>query len=113
MEANVSSAVRSAAFYDQFWDQYGEGPPDSCERVRLDYVLRSLARVAGRPRRILDFGCGRGWMAPFLAQFGDVTAVDFSSKGIEFASLHYVPTRGSCWRNRRLATSDSPPTDSM
>jgi 2-polyprenyl-3-methyl-5-hydroxy-6-metoxy-1,4-benzoquinol methylase len=37
--------------------------------------------VDGRPK-ILDFGCGTGWLAERLAEFGDVTGVDLAERVI-------------------------------
>ena len=36
-----------------------------------------------RPLRILDFGCGTGWLGASLTSFGDVTGIDLSPAAIE------------------------------
>jgi SAM-dependent methyltransferase len=50
-------------------------------------ILLSLLeqRLAGRGAlRLLDFGCGTGTMAGYLARFGNVTAVDADAEAVEF-----------------------------
>jgi len=41
-------------------------------------VLAAVSRMAQRPLRILDVGCGRGWLTQELSRFGSVVGVDFS-----------------------------------
>lgn len=89
-DVNIQAAQASASYYDTFWNTYGIGPTDECERIRLKFVKSALAELSSRrDLQILDFGCGRGWMAPFLACFGSVTGVDFSPRGIKYARKNY------------------------
>jgi len=84
-EINPTSAARSAGFYDDFWLNFSRQPA-SDELTRALFIRDSIAElVAKTGLEILDLGCGRGWMAPFLSPFGSVTGVDFSPVGIEFA----------------------------
>ena len=48
-----------------------------------------------RPLRILDFGCGTGWLGASLTSFGDVTGIDLSPAAIEhgrqeFPDVHLI-----------------------
>src|SRR5947208_5927523 len=89
-KTNTETALSSAAFYDDFWEGYGHSPADDDERMRIEFVASVMRSVIGRSDlNILDFGCGRGWMAPFLSPFGSVVGVDYSPKGIRFAQEHY------------------------
>lgn len=69
------------------------------ERVILD-VLRS--RLApGRPRRILDVGCGDGLFFDALARFGEVEGVESDARlvtveGAKRARIHVGPFDGTC-----------------
>jgi SAM-dependent methyltransferase len=54
-----------------------ENGPDNGRRA--DRVLKEVVRRARPNLRILDVGCGTGWMSRKLAEYGEVTAVDFAS----------------------------------
>jgi 2-polyprenyl-3-methyl-5-hydroxy-6-metoxy-1,4-benzoquinol methylase len=70
-----------------FWDDWvghsfkWEENPDNARRAF--YVLREVARNQEPGRKILDVGCGSGWLSRMLLKYGDVTATDFASKSIE------------------------------
>lgn len=88
-EENRRNAAKTAQFYDIRWNARSREPSGD-EKKRLQAVQLALERVIRRrDLRILDLGCGRGWMAPFLCQWGTVTGVDFSREGIEFARRNY------------------------
>jgi 2-polyprenyl-3-methyl-5-hydroxy-6-metoxy-1,4-benzoquinol methylase len=89
IEQNTAAAARNAGYYDAVWPKLGTHL-DYTDRNRVRFIVEVLADLPpGHARRILDLGCGRGWMAPFLARFGAVTGVDFSPVGIEFATAHF------------------------
>ncbi|MCL2700311.1 MAG: methyltransferase domain-containing protein [Phycisphaerae bacterium] len=79
------------AFYDQFWSANSpagsamRGTENAWERARHDKVIGALRSMTRGRLAMLDFGCGRGLMARRLAEFGDVTGVDWSASGIESA----------------------------
>lgn len=89
MNSNVKSAVAHSGYYDRLWQRLGL-KLDYTEANRAKFIVDNIRRYVGRnDLSILDFGCGRGWMAPFLALFGSVTGIDFSRSGIEFARINY------------------------
>ncbi|WAL49768.1 class I SAM-dependent methyltransferase [Rhodococcus pyridinivorans] len=49
---------------------------------RGKYVLDAVRSVATPNMRLLDIGCGSGWLAVRLAEFGTVTAIDLPSQTI-------------------------------
>lgn len=76
-------------FYDEFWatrapDARALGTP---EAARLHLIERAVTRHgADRPtRRILDLGCGTGWLTQSLARHGHAVGVDFSAGAIDAA----------------------------
>jgi SAM-dependent methyltransferase len=71
------------SYYDDRWG--AENFANVFERERALLLLRLLARTDVSAPRILDLGCGRGWLAGVLSAFGPTTAVDLSPKGIEAA----------------------------
>ncbi|MHC4954013.1 MAG: class I SAM-dependent methyltransferase [Planctomycetota bacterium] len=70
-------------YYDERWGKEHFANP--MERERAALFVRLFARTELRDPRILDLGCGRGWLAGMLSSFGPTTAVDLSPKGIERA----------------------------
>lgn len=85
------------AFYEGFWRERSDGPPPRDERDRWaairPLVISALERAAasgpqgGRPR-ILDLGCGRGWLTRLLAETvreADVLGVDPLAASVEAA----------------------------
>jgi 2-polyprenyl-3-methyl-5-hydroxy-6-metoxy-1,4-benzoquinol methylase len=71
------------AYYDERWSRERYANPFELERARA--ILALLARTGLRAPRILDLGCGRGWLAGILSAFGPTTAIDLSSAAIEAA----------------------------
>jgi 2-polyprenyl-3-methyl-5-hydroxy-6-metoxy-1,4-benzoquinol methylase len=71
------------------------GWKDAAQKSSHEYLLpAALAEVAriggGRPIRVLDLGCGNGFIAAELARLGHhVVGVDVSADGIEVARAAY------------------------
>lgn len=67
------------AFYSEFWaerDHYSSRFPNHDEAVRAGPVLECLSTLAerhgwlARPPRLLDAGCGRGWLTHLASLYG-------------------------------------------
>ena len=58
-----------------------EDNPDNVRRAAL--VLAEVAAYPGPRLKILDVGCGTGWLALELARYGEVTAIDLAWPWIE------------------------------
>ena len=54
-------------------------------RRRMDEVIASLRSLGIRGAKLLEVGCGTGWLSVRLAEFGTVTAVDLGKDIIESA----------------------------
>ena len=64
-------------FYQTYWNDSRRLSID--EKCRKRFVLSALSKfskVIQEPLRILDIGCGRGWMTDALSKFGSVLGVD-------------------------------------
>lgn len=70
----------------RFWTGWVEdsaaGETNPGNERRGKYVLDAVRSVAGPNMRILEIGCGTGWLSFQLAEFGTVTALDLPSKTI-------------------------------
>ena len=88
-QQNRDKAAETAGFYDRFWLKV-KAKPTYYEVFRINFIVDNIREfISGSKLKILDLGCGRGWMAPFLSPFGSVTGVDFSPVGIQIAKDNY------------------------
>ena len=87
--------------------QHSLGKPFSDDECGL-YLMRAGALfglLPPPPARVLDCGCGTGWLAYFLAQRGyDVVAVDVAPDAVALAQAHPL-FRGD--RSPRFLVADS------
>jgi 2-polyprenyl-3-methyl-5-hydroxy-6-metoxy-1,4-benzoquinol methylase len=74
---------------EEVWDNWNL---EACEKEVTQYrssLLHAVVRRIkdfGRQPRILEVGCGTGWMSAVLSIYGSVCGVDLSPKAIELAS---------------------------
>jgi len=76
-------------YYAELWER--KGTRIWVEELARMYEIRSAIQryAVSPPLRILDFGCGAGWLGQFLAKSGKVTAADFELSAIERARAEY------------------------
>ena len=87
--ANNATGSHTAQFYEGWWAGFSK-EPNGEERMRMNFIVQTLDDLAANKNlEILDMGCGRGWLAPFLSQYGKVTGVDFAPAGIAFAKQNF------------------------
>ena len=85
----------------QFWNSWNSGyryqdhldPFMERQREKAVEVAREL-RLHGA--RILDVGCGTGWLADSLREFGNVAGIDLSPTAIEFGRRAFPGVRLYC-----------------
>jgi SAM-dependent methyltransferase len=77
----------------RFWTEWvgsskaWEGNPDNQRRAAC--VLREVAARRTAGMRILDVGCGTGWLALELARYGEVTGVDLASAALARLTIEH------------------------
>jgi 2-polyprenyl-3-methyl-5-hydroxy-6-metoxy-1,4-benzoquinol methylase len=65
----------------------GEGLDEDSQRHFCDFANVAAALELPAGARILDVGCGSGWLCEYFARFGyDVTGIDISQGLIDFAN---------------------------
>jgi SAM-dependent methyltransferase len=62
-------------------------------QAQLDEALAALPRTQGRSPRILELGCGNGWLSYELGRHGDTVGIDISPLSIERARKLYPDVR--------------------
>jgi ubiquinone/menaquinone biosynthesis C-methylase UbiE len=77
----------------QIWDKwnmtYRLGTLDYASERRMFEVAKQVAALNIRDAKILEAGCGTGWLSARLSEFGKVTAIDIGAKIIEIAQEKY------------------------
>ena len=82
------SIEEQAAMYDRWNLECRAGDYESITpeiRARGERVVQFLRRQRVKDARILEVGCGTGWLAERLVEFGHVAGVDLSPAAIEIA----------------------------
>jgi 2-polyprenyl-3-methyl-5-hydroxy-6-metoxy-1,4-benzoquinol methylase len=82
-------------FYSRFWNSeaWGSAQPNEDEQLRAESIIRFIEefvrpRIAEGPSlRILDLGCGRGWLTSILSDYGSVLGIDPVPAAIERARV--------------------------
>ena len=103
--AASTSSVPPLALQTEFWNEWNLSFLAWAKRSSFQLQQREVAHAAAaraakgledeRPLRILDFGCGTGWLGASLTSFGDVTGIDLSPAAIEhgrqeFPGVHLI-----------------------
>ncbi len=77
----------------QIWDdwnlQFRLRKLSEPSKRRLGEIGAAMANLNIRDAKILEAGCGTGWLSVKLSEFGKVTAVDIGEKIIEIAQETY------------------------
>jgi 2-polyprenyl-3-methyl-5-hydroxy-6-metoxy-1,4-benzoquinol methylase len=83
----MNGLLDQANYYDQRWQQ--EGFANGLQAARCAAVVLALHEIEVNEPRILDMGCGTGWLSAILGQFGATTAVDLSDFAVKVAAKKF------------------------
>ncbi|SNT02303.1 Methyltransferase domain-containing protein [Geodermatophilus pulveris] len=98
---DVSTARNDPPLDEQirFWGEWNLAHHAYSERGllqlrQIDWVRRAARRLAASPGqegplRILDLGCGTGWLGASLTDLGDVTGIDLAPAAVEHAEREF------------------------
>jgi 2-polyprenyl-3-methyl-5-hydroxy-6-metoxy-1,4-benzoquinol methylase len=81
-------------YYNRRWDR--EKFANAFQASRCAAILAEIARIDINQPRILDLGCGSGWLSAILGQFGPTTGVDLSDHVVREAHKLYPWVRFYC-----------------
>jgi 2-polyprenyl-3-methyl-5-hydroxy-6-metoxy-1,4-benzoquinol methylase len=75
--------MQQKQYYDAEWTKWHARERNDDELARMHFIIENL-RKHGKPNRqhklkIIDLGCGPGWITNELSKYGDVTGVDLST----------------------------------
>lgn len=81
--------LEESKYYSSLWnsERWGRSDLNPDETARWDAIRRLLPEK--ERQRILDVGCGRGWLTNELAKFGDCLGIDPVEAGIARANELY------------------------
>src|SRR5215471_20137158 len=74
-------------YYDEWFGDFSYA--NSLQLERAVSILDALHSTEISRPRILDFGCGPGWLSNILANFGPTLGVDLSRETISRAKARY------------------------
>jgi len=63
---------------------------------RLISILEALDITGLDKPRVLDFGCGTGWLSAILNEFGPTTGIELSEKAVSIARANYPGVEFIC-----------------
>ncbi len=87
---NVTPNLRAQrAYYDTRWRWPSTEFANPLQLERAIAVLQGVRQIRQRQPRILDAGCGTGWLTGMLACFGETTGIDLSPIGIRAARKRF------------------------
>lgn len=75
-DAPITDAAGDAAYYAERWGASGKQHGWAMQRAAI--ILGEIAQLGLAEPRMLDFGCGDGWLTAILAQFGSAEGVDLA-----------------------------------
>lgn len=78
---------------------------DNSESYRLSIIIgliQSLRLPEPSKIKILDFGCGRGWLSYHLSKYGKVTGIDLSDESINQAKKEFPNIEFYCLDAHRI-----------
>ena len=81
--ASLPDIDSQRAYYDERWQRVTHA--NLWQAGRAIAVLDGLRRIGKDSPRMLDLGCGTGWLTAILAQFGPTTGVELSPLAIDRA----------------------------
>jgi len=88
----TEAAQRSKqGIFDTYWETREYGSADARTQQRTEYVARLMRNREGR---LLDVGCGRGYVAEYFSKQGfDVLGIDVSPLSVRWTADRGVPAR--------------------
>jgi 2-polyprenyl-3-methyl-5-hydroxy-6-metoxy-1,4-benzoquinol methylase len=88
-----STTMQRPADDVRIWDKwnstYRHGRLDEPSKVRLRTIGETMEELRIRDAKIMEAGCGTGWLSAKLSEFGEVTACDLGSEIIDTAQKEY------------------------
>jgi 2-polyprenyl-3-methyl-5-hydroxy-6-metoxy-1,4-benzoquinol methylase len=89
MERYLERPANDVQIWDKWNSTYRQGRLDEPSKVRLRTIGKTMEELKIRDAKILEAGCGTGWLSDRLSEFGKVTGVDLGSKILETAQRDY------------------------
>lgn len=87
-EAGTATKFNEVGFWDTWNSRHRSGEiHDEPSKRRMQEVLECLIQLGIRDAKILEIGCGTGWLSKDLTNFGAVTAVDLAEEVIKAAKV--------------------------
>jgi len=86
-EPKTSSINDQKIYYDARWSEHAYINPFALKR--LISILEALNATNLERPRILDLGCGTGWLSAILNEFGPTTGIELFQKAVKAARVKH------------------------
>jgi 2-polyprenyl-3-methyl-5-hydroxy-6-metoxy-1,4-benzoquinol methylase len=102
-ETNVPTIREQESFYDDRWRSFTFA--DGLKLERSAAILKALAETGIPAPRVIELGCGAGWLTAILGLFGPAEGVELSPLAVEEARQRFGHVR---FRQVDLGRWDAP-----
>src|SRR5215831_9247945 len=94
----MSDITTQKVFYSDWWSRTGLA--NSMQAARCASIIEDLASLELDRPRILDMGCGTGWLTSILSEFGEAVGVDLAPEAARKRHPHiqFVGADITNWR---------------
>lgn len=91
MKTTGTDSIREQSeYYDRRWSDEYSKPINELQLQRLISVLQMLSKIKlNQQVKLLDLGCGTGWMTSILSHMGQVTGLELSREAVRAAKIKY------------------------
>ena len=81
------SINEQSAFYNEWFSNFSYA--NSLQLERASVILDALSFIGLVEPKIIDLGCGAGWLSNILGTFGPTLGIDLSNEAVEVARHRY------------------------
>lgn len=86
MDNEHSIYEQQKAYYDTIWLNWANPKRSEDKICTMEFIVSSIEKLKSKSKhrlKIIDLGCGCGWITDALSEYGDVVGIDLSTSTAE------------------------------